>query len=329
MDEKKDKAIENLKAELLERCKGCCEKCGKTLSGVKGQLHHINNNPLDNSISNLIVVCPDCHLKIKKNEELQDFFENIEEYKKQYEYSPPRVIPKSDLEGKKQEEYILLNGMLFLIFALPAIFAVVVGLPMGFFYWMVIVWVHEAGHGFICLFGSGFICALGGFLNEMLVTVVPALICFRKKEIYIAGCILVMCAGMSIQNNGVYMQSAESPHGTSFAGALTGRYNDMTAQSHDWSRVFNTLGLIESSYDIGKFVEDVGHAIAVIFLTTAILSVIPMTYGWVPGKLTNLVGSGAIASAAYFILSSASGTEITLSIILSTPILYRATRRIL
>jgi 5-methylcytosine-specific restriction endonuclease McrA len=40
-----------------------CWLCGK-----KGELHvhHINKNPKDNELSNLIVLCPKCHMKIHK-----------------------------------------------------------------------------------------------------------------------------------------------------------------------------------------------------------------------------------------------------------------------
>jgi len=145
-------------------------------------------------------------------------------------------------EWKKREEYKLLNGMLFLGFIVPAIFAMIVGLPMNLFYLLVIVWVHEAGYGFWCLLGSRLLCSFGGMLNEMLFTTVPALICFKKKEIYLAGLILLMCAGMSIQHNGVYMQSAEHPSGTGFLRV------PLTEQSHDWSVIFRELGVIENSY---------------------------------------------------------------------------------
>ncbi len=224
-----------------------------------------------------------------------------------------------------QEEYKLLNGILFLSFVVPVLFAILLHLPMNFFYWMVIIWVHEAGHGFWCLLGSRLLCAFGGMLNEMLFTAVPALICFTRKEIYLGGCILIMCAGMSIQYNGVYMQSAGHPYGmTSFAGALTGRYGDMTEQTHDWSIIFGELGVIQHSYGMGKFTEEVGRALAIIFLTTSVLGVFSMMYGWLSGKLTSLVGVGAIVSAAYFILSGASGTEIILALLLSAPLLKTA-----
>jgi len=222
------------------------------------------------------------------------------------------------VEGKKAEEYKLLNGMLFLSFIAPAIFAVIVGLPMNLFYMLVIVWVHEAGHGFFCLFGSRMFCSFGGMLNELLFTAVPALICFKKREIYMAGIILLMCAGMSTQNNGVYMQSAEHPSGTGFLNM------PLTRESHDWSVIFRGLGVVENSYGIGKFVEQVGHAMSVIFFPSSIWGIALILYGRYPAKLATLIGGGAIPAAIYFIIGGLGTTEIVLSLLLSAPLAKKA-----
>jgi len=222
------------------------------------------------------------------------------------------------VKEKKAEEYKLLNGMLFLSFIAPALFAVIIGLPMNLFYMLVIVWVHEAGHGFFCIFGSRMLCSFGGMLNELLFTAVPALICFRKKEIYLAGIILLMCAGMSIENNGVYMQSAEHPSGTGFLNM------PLTRESHDWSVIFRGLGVVENSYGIGRFTEQIGHAMSVIFFAASIWGLALIIFGRYPAKLSTLVGGGAIPSATYFIITGAGTTEIVLSLLLSAKLLKKA-----
>ena len=223
---------------------------------------------------------------------------------------------------QRQIEYGVLNGMVFLSFVIPAAVAVLISFPMNFFYFMVIVWVHEAGHGFFCISGSILLCAFAGFLNEMLFTLVPGLICFGKKEIYLAGCVFIMCAGMSIQYNGWYMQSAQNPYGmTSFAGALTGQYGTMTEKTHDWSIIFKKLGLLHHSYSIGRFTEHLGCGIAKIFFITSVLAALPFMYGWRPSNLFNLIGCGAVVSLLYFILTGAGAVEITLAVILSLPLL--------
>ncbi len=236
-------------------------------------------------------------------------------------------LPKGTGEKRKREEYTMLNGIVFMSFVLPAAFAMILSLPMDIFYSFVIVWVHEAGHGFWCLLGNMLLCAFGGFLNEMLFTLVPALMCFREKAIYLAGCVFIMCAGMSVYSTGVYMQSAEHPSGTSFAGALTGNYNDMNAQNHDWSFIFRELCVVEQSYKIGKFTEEFGHGISVIFFSASVLGALWMIYGRRPKKLMNFVGLGAVVSMIYFIFSSASSTEILLAMVLSMPLLIDAAAR--
>ena len=59
---KKRKAIPiSVQKQLLIRCKGKCENCGKDLTGLKPFIHHKDGNPSNNKLSNLIVLCPDCH----------------------------------------------------------------------------------------------------------------------------------------------------------------------------------------------------------------------------------------------------------------------------
>jgi len=47
--------------KLLIRSKGKCENCGKSLENLKPLFHHIDGNPRNNQLSNLKVLCPDCH----------------------------------------------------------------------------------------------------------------------------------------------------------------------------------------------------------------------------------------------------------------------------
>ena len=50
--------------EIVARAKGKCEKCGCNLSGITYHIHH--KRGLSNSPSNLAVLCPTCHLVIRK-----------------------------------------------------------------------------------------------------------------------------------------------------------------------------------------------------------------------------------------------------------------------
>ena len=55
---------------LLEFQHGKCAKCKKSFKQMKVRtiLHHKNLNPKDNRITNMILVCPNCHDKIHQRE---------------------------------------------------------------------------------------------------------------------------------------------------------------------------------------------------------------------------------------------------------------------
>jgi len=223
---------------------------------------------------------------------------------------------------ERPDEYKVLNGMLFLVFAVPTTLALLAfgGRGMGFAYYMVAVWVHEAGHGFWCLFGWRLLCAFGGTFNELLFSAVPALICLRKREIYLAGCVFMMCASLSVENAGAYMQSARYPSGFGFAGVR------MTEATHDWNVIFRELGVLEHSYRIGGYAEAFGSALAVILLAASLLGFIPVMSGWVPGGLMDLVSPGAAASALYFLVSGGGGVQLAVSALLSIPFILKAVK---
>jgi hypothetical protein len=50
--------------QLFIRCEGNCEKCEDSLRGLTAHIHHKNGDPSDNRMSNLIVLCPNCHGRI-------------------------------------------------------------------------------------------------------------------------------------------------------------------------------------------------------------------------------------------------------------------------
>jgi 5-methylcytosine-specific restriction endonuclease McrA len=49
------------RGDVLIRAKGRCERCGMNLQGIRPHIHHKNGKPSDNKLSNLIVLCPNCH----------------------------------------------------------------------------------------------------------------------------------------------------------------------------------------------------------------------------------------------------------------------------
>lgn len=49
-----------LSRALILRAGGCCEVCGK--KSIKALVHHKDGCGLNNSLENLIVLCPSCHM---------------------------------------------------------------------------------------------------------------------------------------------------------------------------------------------------------------------------------------------------------------------------
>jgi hypothetical protein len=238
-------------------------------------------------------------------------------------------------QGRDREQYGAFNAMLFVIFVAPTLlFAIFLGEQyMGVPYYFVIVWVHEAGHGFWCLlFGSGFVCSLMGFGSEMLFVLVPAVICMRERRLLFASCVLLMCVGLSMQHNGRYMQSALDPQGTSFAGALSHRYNDMSTdpdrlEMHDWSNIFRILGVVDYSLGMGLVFEQAGRAIAVSFMAGATIGLLPLLGDSRPRSFWAIASPGGLAAFAYFVLSGGL-VECVMSLLLAAPLLHALAHRV-
>ena len=54
--------------DVYNRAGGECEKCGGSLRGIRGHIHHKNRKPRDNRMSNLLVICNNCHARIHRND---------------------------------------------------------------------------------------------------------------------------------------------------------------------------------------------------------------------------------------------------------------------
>jgi len=227
-----------------------------------------------------------------------------------------RPLDKS--EKQRQEEYTMFNGILTIAFLMPAVFAKLIGLPLGFFHYPVYAMIHEAGHGIMCLLSSRFICSAAGTLNEMIFSLAPALICFRTRETYVAACVLMMCAGLSIQNAGTYMQSAEHPRGRGFAGV------PLNANTHDWTIMLTQFNLVGESFDLGQKTEAVGSALAVIFFTASLVAVIPSLYGWSPQSPSDIIAPSAATSLIYLLYIGAKEIELLIAVLFAAPLILKA-----
>ncbi len=229
----------------------------------------------------------------------------------------PDVKASAPEDAQAGEDYAFLNGMLFLSFVAPALFAKLMGWPLATFHQFVFVWVHEAGHGFFGLLGNRVVASAAGTFNELLFTLVPAAICLRDRRAVLGGLVLLMCAGLSVQHAGWYMMSAELPYGYGFGGIK------MTPESHDWSVIFRELGFLRQSYAIGQATAEAGHALAVIFLIASLLGAVPTLYGWRPGRLFDIVSPSSLAALLYLLLSGSSLLEISIALLFTLPLAYR------
>ena len=58
---KRKPVSQSARTKVLVRAKGKCESCGSYLDNVKPHIHHKDGNPRNNKLSNLQVLCPNCH----------------------------------------------------------------------------------------------------------------------------------------------------------------------------------------------------------------------------------------------------------------------------
>lgn len=245
---------------------------------------------------------------------VQDWFKDENKQQPTDLFSGPPVLSEREAENRKQE-YTVLNGILMLAFVFPALFSKIIGQRFAFFQYFVYAMVHEAGHMIWGIFGWRFLTAAGGTLNEMLFSVVPALICLKEKETYPAAFVFLMCAGMSIQTAGWYMSSAAHPTGYAFGSGAR-----LTAANDDWVEIYSDLGIsFKDAYSNGVFFAAVGHAIAVIFFISAVGGFLAHMYDWDFKDPFMVVSPAAAVALCYFIYVGAEPSQPILAAALIVP----------
>jgi len=57
---------QGIKTEVQQRSRGRCERCRKDVigRGLKPRYHHKDGNPFHNTVSNVVLLCNDCHDKV-------------------------------------------------------------------------------------------------------------------------------------------------------------------------------------------------------------------------------------------------------------------------
>jgi len=63
IDKERKSTPTRIKKLALQRAGDKCERCGIRFDGFTPDYHHKNYNPNDNSLSNIEVLCPNCHRK--------------------------------------------------------------------------------------------------------------------------------------------------------------------------------------------------------------------------------------------------------------------------
>ena len=54
---------QSIQKKVLLRSKGKCEKCGENFESIIPNIHHKDGNARNNELTNLILLCPNCHSK--------------------------------------------------------------------------------------------------------------------------------------------------------------------------------------------------------------------------------------------------------------------------
>ena len=92
-----------------------CARCGKDCRNAKNadsvlQVHHIDENPGNNDLENLIPLCATCHLKIEKEARLHAPYDDIQlelfdnqSYKQQMKNMRQSALEKYGLVNKREK----------------------------------------------------------------------------------------------------------------------------------------------------------------------------------------------------------------------------------
>jgi hypothetical protein len=226
-------------------------------------------------------------------------------------------------EREEEADFRGLNPVVVALFAFPALLAELTGNQICAFQQMMLIWVHEAGHPFwyVLSLGSEFMGAFGGTFMELLFGLIPAAYLFRRRGSYPAACAMLLSCALSVHHAGLYMESADNPHGTGFLGI------PLTASSHDWSVILGALGLRGGAPLLAYDTIHIGHAASVVLAFSSVIGLALYLLGWTADNPVEVVSPPAFAAIAYLAFAGAPAVEFATAAAFAAPTLWVVMRR--
>ena len=107
---KKRKRVRPTKSEknqIWDKQDGNCDKCGKRLSPTTSEYHHKNGNPANWRLSNLSLVCVECHKKERNKQRVKKVQKRRREKEREEDvglFSGPSLLEPAPKKRRKKSD---------------------------------------------------------------------------------------------------------------------------------------------------------------------------------------------------------------------------------